>query len=107
MKTAPKVGKRFCMEGELVQEVQKGFPDMKIIGVETCKGADRCRPPPKEISSQNAPFRRTMGVHRQTSQVFCDETWEEWSLLKRKQLIRNCQPARLLITVFAQSLKPV
>ncbi|CAL1153804.1 unnamed protein product [Cladocopium goreaui] len=107
MKTAPKVGKRFFMEGELIQEVQKCFPDMKIIGVETCKGADRCRPPPKEVSSQRAPFRRTMGVHRQTSQAFCDETWEEWPLLKRKQLIRNCQPARLLITIFAQSLEPV
>ena len=107
MKIAPKVGKRFFMEGELVQEVQKSFPDMKIVGVETCKGADRCGPPPKEISSQRAPFRRTLGINRQTSQVFCDETWEEWHLLKRKQLIRNCQPARLLITVFAQSLKPV
>lgn len=70
MQVAPKVGKQFFSEGSFFQEILAAVPDMKIVRVETCKGADRCRPPPKGINSQQAPFRRSFGIHRQSAQVF-------------------------------------
>ena len=95
---APRVGKRFFQEGPIIQEVQKMFSEVVF-----CKGADRRRPLPKEMEPQHAPLRRTLGSNRKTLQGFCDDQWAEWPTLKRKQLIRNCQPSRVLVTVFAKA----
>eukprot|EP00435_Cladocopium_sp_Y103_P074360 s963_g48.t1 len=104
MKESPKVGKRFFSSGEMFDEVQKLFPEVKIQCIETCKGADRRRIPPKEVNSGSTPWRKTFGIHRHTGRTFCDSHWEEWGKQSRKELIRKCQPPRLLVTVFAANL---
>ena len=100
---APRVGKRWFSSGTVVDALQVIYPDMVIHGVELCKGADRRRPPPPQINKHVAPLRRSMGIHRNASGNFHDENWEEWNTLTRRKLIRNCPPARLLVTVFAQN----
>eukprot|EP00435_Cladocopium_sp_Y103_P019613 s385_g4.t1 len=103
MKESPKVGKRVFWSGILVEEVQKLCQDMKVQCVETCKGADRRRAPPPELKSAHAPWRKTFGIHRHTGRVFCDAFWEEWGKTSRRNLIRKCQPSRILVTVFAST----
>ena len=63
-KVAPKVRTRFFTEGEFLQGIQIVFPEFQIIGVEICKGADRYRPPPKDLNANQAPLRRSLGIHR-------------------------------------------
>ena len=43
-----------------------------------------------------------MGCHRNEAGNFSDNQWEDWSILTRKQVLRKCPPARLLITIFAR-----
>ena len=100
---APKVGKRQFLSGDLIQQLSEMFPEHHICGAEVCKGADRRRVPFSGITKQEAPLRLTIGTHRNESGHFSDETWEDWTCLTRKNLIRNCHPSRMLITVFARS----
>ena len=80
------------------------FPKHQIVGAEVCKGADRRRVPFTGITKQESPLRLSIGIHRNEIGHFCDDDWENWTQLSRKNLIRNCPPSRMLITVFARPL---
>ena len=97
---APRVGKRCFLSGELLEKASTMFPQMVIKAIEVCKGADRCRSPCEGINKKNATHRFTMGIHRHQAGHFCDEAWEDWTVLTRKALNRKCQPARLLVMLF-------
>lgn len=98
---APKVGKCVHHTGPLIDEIQAMHTDYQIKCLELCKGTDRFRVPPPGIQAASAPFRLSIGIHRNTTGHFC-ESWEHWPKLTRNKLIRKSPPARLLITVFAQ-----
>ncbi len=100
---APRVGKLWLTSGPVVQAVQDLFPEQFIVAVELCKGADRRRVPHPSLKPEEAPLRITLGIHRNHSGNFIDQEWEKWSKMSRRQMIRNCQPARLLVTVFART----
>ena len=100
---APKVGKAVFTDGPLLQQCEELFPGYQIAAIEACKGADRYRLPPVGITKQSAPLRWSMGCHRNESGTFSDNDWEDWSKITRKHAIRNCPPARLLISVFAKA----
>ena len=102
LSNAPKVGKHQFSSGEIIQQLSEMFPTHQIVGAEVCKGADRRRVPFVGITKQTAPLRLSIGTHRNMDGHFCDETWEDWTQLSRKNLIRNCPPSRMLITVFAR-----
>ena len=102
---APRVGKVWFTDGPIIKLLQEIFPQQAIKGVELCKGADRRRVPPSHLSGDTAPLRLTIGSHRNQPGNFWDDDWEKWIGKSRRQLIRNCHPARLLITVFANSDK--
>ena len=99
-KHAPSVGKRFFFDGPVLAEIQQLYPTVTIKCVELCKGADKLRSPPQEITKEVAPLRRTLGIHRRMPGNFEDNQWEEWGGLSKRQLNRHGTPARLLITVF-------
>ena len=99
---APKVGKRVFFEGPIFHQCQELFPDRKVVAIEACKGADRYRLPPAGVTKKSAPLRWSMGCHRNEAGNFSDNQWEDWSILTRKQVLRKCPPARLLITIFAR-----
>ena len=100
---APRVGKLWLTSGPVVQAVQNLFPEHFIVAVELCKGADRRRVPHPSLKPEEAPLRITLGIHRNQSGNFIDQEWEKWSKMSRRQMIRNCHPARLLVTVFART----
>ncbi len=102
LRDAPRVGKRTLTTGPIVNTFQTMNPEVKIIAIELCKGADRYRFPPSGITKANAPIRKSFGIHRNQEGHFWDPEWEEWNSLSRKNINRKCPPARLLITVFAK-----
>ena len=101
---APKVGERHFFSGEIIQQLSEMFPKHQIVGAEVCKGADRRRVPFTGITKQESPLRLSIGTHRNEIGHFCDDDWENWTQLSRKNLIRNCPPSRMLITVFARPI---
>ncbi len=82
LEIGPKVGKRTYTEGELFDQVQQHFHDKHIVVIEICKGADRYRAPPKCVNAANAPYRRTMGLHRNMVGHFVDQGWGKMESLK-------------------------
>ena len=99
---APRVGKRFFTEGDPIQMAEALYPGVEIKVIEACKGADRRRPPPPNISRETAPLRLTMGIHRIQQGTFCDDHWENWTQLTRRNMLSKAPPAKVLITVFAR-----
>ena len=99
---APRVGKMWLTNGPVIQAIQEMFPEYSIVAAELCKGADRRRVPLNSLKPEEAPLRITLGSHRNGVGNFIDQDWEKWSKMSRRQLIRNCSPARLLVTVFAR-----
>ena len=100
---APRVGKLWLTSGPVIHALQDLFPDHQIVACELCKGADRRRAPQPSLRPEEAPFRITLGSHRNQEGNFIDNDWERWSKMSRRQLIRNCHPARLLVTVFGHN----
>eukprot|EP00434_Breviolum_minutum_P025492 symbB.v1.2.022525.t1/scaffold1944.1/size145740/2 len=100
---APRVGKIWLTSGPVIHALQDLFPDHQIVACELCKGADRRRAPQPSLRPEEAPFRITLGSHRNQEGNFIDNDWERWSKMSRRQLIRNCHPARLLVTVFGHN----
>ena len=99
----PRVGKvtHHCHE-DIIQKIQKWFPEKKLILGVSCRGTDRLQPPPKELTPAEAPYRITLCSHRTNGKIFVTEQWEEWQHLAQRQLIRTSGcPSRLSITVFA------
>ena len=104
LQIGPKVGKRVYQEGELFEQVQEYFGEKKVVAIEICKGADRYRAPPNGVNATNAPYRRTMGLHRNMVGHFVDPEWESWPKLSRKHLIRTGMPSKLMLTVFGRDV---
>lgn len=101
----PRVGKRVLQsDTEILQQMQKWFPEKKLVLGISCRGTDRLQPPPKELTPSEAPFRITVCSHRTTGKFFVTESWEEWQHLAQRQLIRSSGcPSRLSITVYARN----
>lgn len=102
---APKVGKKqFDKDSEVIKILQPLFDQHQLWGVEICKGADRRRGPFSNLLKEQATLRLSCGVKRHEPGVFCDAQWEDWRSLKKKEIIRPCPPARMLVTLFANQM---
>ena len=97
---APRVGKVVIQDGPIFQHIQELYPDKQIVALDICRGINRMRVCPVGAKG-TAPFRRVIGKHRADMSLFADESWESWEELSRRQQIRNGNPAKLLITIFA------
>lgn len=98
---APRVGTRSIDQGNLFERIQNLCQDYQIRVIELCKGADRCRKPPLRLAKGEAPFRKTMGIHRQTGDTFCHD-WTHWESQSVRKMIEKTQPARLLVSIFGK-----
>eukprot|EP00435_Cladocopium_sp_Y103_P016115 s3079_g4.t1 len=97
---APRVGKASIDRGPLFENVQKLYPDKQIVVLDVCRGVDRLRICP--ITTKGvAPFRRSFGKRRSDLQPFCDDAWESWEQLSKRQQTRAGIPARIRVTIFA------
>ena len=100
----PRVGKRHFVEhDDIIKDLQVWFPDKKLVIGLSCRGTERLQAPPKDFLSTDAPWRKTICVHRHTGKIVVTKDWEEWGTLSQRQLIRAGCPARLSITVFARN----
>ena len=102
LQEVPRVGKRVIQNIHTRELIQKAFPDKIVVSVIGCRGTDRTLGPPKNISSKEAPFRRTIMEIRHTNEVKYEAYWEKWDQLSQRQLVRPAHPCKLNLTVFAR-----
>ena len=98
---APRVGKIEIHDSPIVQKLQKVFNDKTIMRVVACRGTDRTIGPPKDLLAMEAPFRRSLILHRGTGEIQFEKEWEKWNTLSNRQLVRRAHSCRLNITAFA------
>ena len=81
-------------------KLQNLFSNMKIGGIDVCRGINRLRIPPESCHTV-LPFRRAFGRKRDDHSLVVDPQWEQWNTLSHRQQIRGGTPTRLLVTMFA------
>ena len=96
----PRVGKRSIQDPEIFQEIQSLFPEKQIVEVIACRGTDRTLGPPKNVTRETGPYRRSIILHRQDGKVYVEKNWEHWKNLAQRQIIRPAHACRINITVF-------
>ena len=64
---APTVGKRYVTQGELLNRAQSLHADFQVQRIELCKGANRYRSPPPNVTKEQCPWRMTMIIKRDGS----------------------------------------
>ena len=101
---APRVGTVVLQDGNLFDSLQKAFPERKLRVVELCKGADRYRKPPIKLISHEAPWRRTLSLHRQSLEPDLSP-WVHWERLSNRQMCSAAPPSRLMVTMFAKEIQ--
>ena len=84
-----------------MSDLAKCFPNMVIKKVMGCEGTDRRWGPPKELQSQEAPFRRSIMKLRENLKVVVDPNWENYAEISNRQLVRKSPAYRVKITMFA------
>ena len=98
----PRVGKREILDAEVIQQCQNLFNDKMVIKVWAGRGMDRTMPPPKGIHPEESPFRRTLMLMRYSDEVKYEKSWENWTQLSQRQLVRPAHQCRINITVFGK-----
>ena len=96
----PRVGKKSLLHTKVLQLIQELMPEKIIHEIIACKGTERTMAPPSNLSSREAPYRRSIMKLRSTGKILLDE-WEKYDELAKRQVIRKSKPCRVNITVFA------
>ena len=97
----PRVGKKRIDSPAILQDLHHVFPGFKIVQLIAGKGTDRLFEPPREITPEEAPYRRSIMRLRQNQKVIFDDSWEKYDKLSKRQLIRKSPACRVNITMFA------
>eukprot|EP00435_Cladocopium_sp_Y103_P020428 s2013_g5.t1 len=96
----PRVGKQVIQDPNVLQKIQELFHDKIVKGVLACKGTERTMAPPPNISSREAPYRRSIMKLRTSGKIILDD-WERYDTLAKRKIIRKSHACRVNITVFA------
>ena len=96
----PRVGKRVLENENILSQIQKGAPQLKIQRVEACRGTERLRVPSPDIDPALVPMRLTVIKDRASGKALVLGPAEEWSTLPKRQQIRKGKPARVSLTIF-------
>ena len=99
----PRVGKTEITEKTLLNQIQELMPDKSIVKVICCRGTDRTIGPPPNFLATEAPFRKAILILRESGELKIEKSWEKWSTLSKRQIIRPAHACRVNITVFAQN----
>ena len=99
----PRVGKVVIEDPSIIRKIQDLIDDKKVCFLVAGRGSDRTMPPCKEIVNGEAPFRKSVFVHRQSGKLLIEESWESWESLAQRQLIRSSHPCKIHITIFARN----
>ena len=101
LQLAPRVGTRILHDGDLFDSLQRAFPEKKLRVIELCKGADRFRKPPTKLISHEAPWQRTLSLHRHSLELDISP-WINWERLSNRQMCSPAPPSRLMISMFGR-----
>ena len=101
LQLAPRVGTRVMHDGDLFDSLQRAFPERKLRVIELCKGADRFRKPPTKMIRHEAPWRRTLSLHRHSLEPDISP-WIHWERLSNRQICSQAPPSRLMISMFGR-----
>ena len=101
----PRVGRKEIDQPNVLQLVQKVFPDKRVVKVIACKGTERALGPPKNLNPREAPYRRAIMKSRTDLKVYCQEQWEQYDQISNRQINKKLHPCRVNITVFAANLE--
>ena len=96
----PRVGKWVLENENILSQIQKGAPQLKIQRVEACRGTERLRVPSPDIDPALVPMRLTVIKDRASGKALVLGPAEEWSTLPKRQQIRKGKPARVSLTIF-------
>ena len=72
----PRVGFRVIEDNSVLRRVQDLIDDKKVCFIVAGRGTDRTMPPCKEIVDGEAPFRKSVMIHRNTNKVLVEDEWE-------------------------------
>ena len=97
----PRVGKQRITDAKVLQLLQGLFENKHVVHVIACKGTERAIAPPKELTADEAPFRRAIVEVRGTQEILMEDQWEDWTHLSNRQLTRPVRASHVNITVFA------
>ena len=81
-----RVGKQEIVHPPTCQMIQDLLPDKTIVRVLACRGTDRTIGPPTDLLGDEAPFRRTIMLHRGSQDIKFERYWERWTSLSNRQL---------------------
>ena len=99
----PRVGKIVIEDPNILQEAQDLIADKCICFIVAGRGTDRTVTPCKETAIGEAPFRKSVFIHRVSNKLFIEDEWEHWDNLSRRQQVRSSHPCKLCITIFARN----
>ena len=102
----PRVGKYQITENHILSDLQRLFPDKRIVTAVACRGTDRTLAPPTGTMPSMAPYRKSLMIIRSTAAVKFETHWEKWPELSNRQLIRPAHSCRLNVTMFAKDQEP-
>lgn len=99
MKHAPRVGTVVLQKGELFDSIQRAFSEKQLRVVELCKGADRYRKAPVKLIKHEAPWRKTLSLHRHSLEPMISP-WVKWEDLSNRQICATAPPSRIMVSMF-------
>ena len=88
---------------KILKEVQTLIDDKRVCFLVAGRGIDRTMPPCKEVATGEAPFRKSVFIHRTSGKLLIEDEWEKWENLSKRQLVRSSHPCKLCITIFARN----
>eukprot|EP00435_Cladocopium_sp_Y103_P044365 s2174_g12.t1 len=99
---ARRVGTSVVESGPLIEHAQTLCPDHVIKHIVLCRGTNRHLGPNKRMMPGEAPVRKMICIRRKHEDLHVEEEWEPWERLSSRALRRQCVPARVNATIFAQ-----
>lgn len=99
----PRVGKQTIEDPSILQEVQDLITDRCVCFIVAGRGTDRTMIPCKETAVGEAPYRKSVFVHRVSNKLLIEDEWELWENLSKRQKVRSSHPCKLCITIFARN----
>ena len=73
----PRVGKKAIEDPEILKEVQTLIDDKRVCFLVAGRGIDRTMPPCKEVAIGEAPFRKSVFIHRTSGKLLIEDEWEK------------------------------
>ena len=86
-KVLPRVGRMQITSPNLLRGISNILPDKDIVQVIACRGTDRTVGPPTDLHRDEAPYRRSIMLMRNTGELKIERYWENGTSYHRDNLL--------------------